>query len=176
MKKILFLLVGLLLISCNPEDTPNPKGKLDPNAMIVIKPAKGVQLRSTVSGLTALEVVEQANSIQFQSYYFGNEYSETPKLMARQFDAVQKDFETPSLKMYGTDVISLEGEYYRNFTNAFSVYIVYVDNFANVDTLAYIPDEVIATARPLIEQAYADENYTEVYRLFNEAYTFIPIE
>lgn len=176
MKKILFLLVGLLLISCNPEDTPNPKGKLDPNAMIVIKPAKGVQLRSTVSGLTALEVVQQANSIQFQSHYFDNNYYDNSKLMARQFDAVQKDFETPSLKMYGTDVLRLNGDYLRDFTNAFSVYIVYVDNFANVDTLAYIPDEVIATARPLIEQAYADENYTEVYRLFNEAYTFIPIE
>ena len=54
MKKILLLLVGLLLISCDPENVPEPKGKLDPNAMIVIKPAKGVQLRSTVTGLTAL--------------------------------------------------------------------------------------------------------------------------
>ena len=52
MKKILFLLVGVTLLNCNPDDAPNPKGELDPNAMIVIKPAKGVQLRSTVSGLT----------------------------------------------------------------------------------------------------------------------------
>ena len=66
MKKILLLLVGLLLISCDPEDVPEPKGKLDPNAMITIRPAKGVQLRSTVTGLTALEVVENANSIHFQ--------------------------------------------------------------------------------------------------------------
>ena len=46
----------------------------------------------------------------------------------------------------------------------------------NNDTIAYIPDAVINTARPLIESAFADENYNEVYRLFNEAFTFIPIE
>ena len=57
MKKILFLLVGLLLISCDPKDIPDVKGKLDPNAMITIRPAKGVKLRSTITGLTALEVV-----------------------------------------------------------------------------------------------------------------------
>ena len=177
MKKILFLLLAVaLFVNCDPKDVPEPKGKLDPNAMITIRPAKGVQLRSTVTGLTALEVVENANSIQFQSHYFDNEYNEVAKIMARQFDAVQKDYETPALKMYGYDVISPAGDYYRDFTNAFSVYIVYVDNTNKVDTLAYIPDEVIDAARPLIEQAYNDENYNEVYRLFNEAYTFTPIE
>lgn len=176
MKKILLLLVGLLLISCDPENVPEPKGKLDPNAMIVIKPAKGVQLRSTVSGLTPLEIVEQANSIQFQGHYFGNYYNESPKYMARGFAEFQKDYETPALKMFGTDVITLEGEYLQDFTNAFSTYIVHVDNTNKVDTLAYIPDAVINSARLLIEQAFKDENYTEVYRLFDEAFTFLPFE
>ena len=51
--------------------------------------------------------------------------------------------------------------------------MVITDN--NNDTIAYVPNDVINTACPLIEAAYADENYTEVYRLFNEAFTFIPI-
>lgn len=172
MKKILFLLVGLLLISCNPEDVPEPKGKLDPNAMIVIKPAKGVQLRSTVTGLTALEVVENAVNIKWQSHYGDNTYYEDIKDIARTFIEEHKDYNKPALLMWGTDIINQDGYYVKDFTHAFNVVIT--DN--NNDTIAYIPDSVINTARPLIEKAYADENYTEVYRLFNEAYTFIPIE
>lgn len=172
MKKILFLLVGLLLISCNPEDIPETKGKLDPNAMIVIKPAKGVQLRSTVSGLTALEVVENAVNIKWQSHYFSNVYYDDVKDIARTFGEGYKDFSIPALKMLGVDIITQEGDYYRDMTYAFNVVITDVNN----DTIAYLPDEVINTARPLIEAAFADENYNEVYRLFNEAYTFTPIE
>lgn len=173
MKKILFLLVGLLLISCNPEDVPEvDKGKLDPNAMILIKPAKGVQLRSTVSGLTALEVVEQAVNIKWQSHYFSNVYYDDIKDIARTFIEEHKDYDKPALLMWGTDIITQEGEYYRDMTYAFNVVIT--DN--HNDTIAYIPDAIINAARPLIEAAYADQNYTEVYRLFNEAFTFIPIE
>lgn len=173
MKKILFLLVGLLLISCNPEDTPNPKGKLDPNAMIVIKPAKGVQLRSTVTGLTALEVVQKARDITFQTRYFDDMDVGELRNAARGFnEETMKDFNIPALKMLGIDVINAQGEYIRDFTRAEKVFVRNTD----LDTIAYIPDDVINTARPLIEAAYADKNYTEVYRLFNEAFTFIPLE
>lgn len=172
MKKILFLLVGLLLISCNPEDTPNPKGKLDPNAMIVIKPAKGVQLRSTVTGLTALEVVENAVNIKWQSNWFDNRYWEDAKDISRTFIEEHKDYEKPALLMWGTDIITQEGDFYKDFIYGYNVVIT--DN--NNDTIAYIPDAVINTARPLIESAFENEDYDEVYRLFNEAFTFLPIE
>lgn len=172
MKKILFLLVGLLLISCNPEDVPEPKGKLDPNAMIVIKPAKGVQLRSTVTGLTALEVVERATSMKLQMRYFDDLDNGQYKIAGRGFnEETMKDFNIPALKMLGIDVINAQGEYIRDLTTAKSVYITDI----NGDTLAYVPDDVINNARPLIEAAYAEENYTEVYRLFDEAFTFLPI-
>lgn len=172
MKKILFLLVGLLLISCDPENVPEPKGKLDPNAMIVIKPAKGVQLRSTVTGLTALEVVERARAIVWQSHYLDNTYYTDVKSVGRSFREEQKDYNIPALKMYGFDVITVEGEYYKSLTYAFNVFIT----DSSQDTIAYIPDAVINTARPLIEAAYENEDYDEVYRLFNEAFTFLPIE
>lgn len=172
MKKfILFLFAfGIILSACEPDEVAN-KGKLDPNAMIVIKPAKGVQLRSTVSGLTALEVVEQALAIKFQSHYFGNVYNEDVKDIARSFRETDKDYDTPALLMPGIDVITVEGDYYRDFTHAFNVFIT--DNQG--DTIAYVPDAVINSARPLIEAAYENENYTEVYRLFDEAFTFLPI-
>ena len=169
---LLFLSVLLITISCNPNDVPDTKGKLDPNAMIVIKPAKGVQLRSTVSGLTALEVVEQARAIRWQSHWFGNTYWDDAKDIARGFPDQYKDFEMPALKMLGTDIIAQFGEYYKDFIYGYNVFIT--DN--NLDTIAYVPDDVINSARPLIEAAYADSNYTEVYRLFNEAFTFLPVK
>lgn len=173
MKKILFLLLAVaLFVNCDPKDVPEPKGKLDPNAMITIRPAKGVQLRSTVTGLTALEVVEQAVNIKWQSNWFDNRYWEDAKDISRTFIEEHKDYEKPALLMWGTDIITQEGDFYKDFIYGYNVVIT--DN--NNDTIAYIPDAVINTARPLIESAFADENYNEVYRLFNEAFTFIPIE
>lgn len=179
MKKILsFLFIVGLLISCDPKPEIEPDNKLDPNAMIVIKPAKGVQLRSTVSGLNALEIVQQALNIKWQSHWFGNTYWDDAKDIARSFPDQYKDFNKPALLMLGTDIISDaeeplgEGEYYRDFIYGYNVFIT----DANNDTIAYVPDSVINAARPLIEAAFADENYTEVYRLFNEAFTFLPIE
>ena len=173
MKKILFLLVGLLLISCDPEkDIPDVKGKFDPNAMIVIKPANGVQLRSAIADLTALQIVQQTLSIKWQSHWFDNTYWDDVKVIGRGFREDQKDFNIPALKMLGIDIIDDNGVYYKDFIYGFNVVIT----DANNDTIAYVPDEVINAARPLIEAAFADSNYTEVYRIFNEAFTFRPIE
>lgn len=174
MKKILFLLLTFALVfaSCDPKDTPEPKGKLDPNAVITIRPAKGVQLRSTVKGLTALEIVQQAVSMKLQMRYFDDLDNGEYKVAGRGFnEETMKDFSIPALKMLGIDVINAQGQYIRDLTHAKSVFITDI----NGDTIAYVPDEVINTARPLIESAYADENYTEVYRLFDEAFTFLPI-
>lgn len=166
---ILFLSVLLLAVSCE-KDPVIDKGQLDPNAMITIRP--GVSVRATVEGLTPLEVVQQARSIKYQSHYFDNKYEEVAKDISRGFDETLKDYETPALKMYGYDVIALTGEYYRDLTYAFNVVITDNDG----DTIAYVPDAVINSARPLIESAYEDEDYNEVYRLFDEAFIFLPIE
>lgn len=173
MKKILFLLLAVaLFVNCDPKDVPDVKGKLDPNAMITIRPAKGVKLRSTITGLTALEVVQQATSMKLQMRYFDDLDNGQYKIAGRGFnEETMKDFNIPALKMLGIDVINANGEYIRDLTTAKSVFITDI----NGDTLAYVPDEVIKAARPLIEAAYADENYTEVYRLFDEAFTFLPL-
>lgn len=171
-KLILFLMTVVVFASCNPKGDIPDKGKLDPNAVILIKPAKGVKLRSAVSGLTALEVVQNAVNIKWQSHWSGNQNYKVAKDIARTFMESQKDYQIPALKMLGIDVITSEGEYYRDLTYAFNVVITDAHN----DTIAYVPDAVINTARPLIEAAYEDENYTEVYRLFDEAFVFYPIE
>jgi hypothetical protein len=173
MKKILFLLLAVaLFVNCDPKDVPEPKGKFDPNAMITIRPAKGVQLRSTVPGLTATEIVEQTVNIKFQSQWWSNVYSEEPKELSRGFAEAQRDLTIPALKMWGTDIIAQDGSFMKEFIYGTDVYLT--DN--NNDTIGYVPQSVINSARTLIEAAYDDENYTEVYRLFDEAFTFLPIE
>jgi hypothetical protein len=174
MKKIILFLfvIGFSLVGCKDKNQDIiDKGQLDPNAMIILRPAKGVQLRSTVSGLTALDVVQQAVNIKWQTHYSGNLYYDDIQTIARSFIESQKDYEIPALKMLSVDVITQEGEYYRDLTYAFNVVIT--DN--NNDTIAYVPDAIINAVRSQIEVAFNDENYTEVYRLFDEAITFLPI-
>jgi hypothetical protein len=173
MKKIiLFLFVlAITFVSCETNEIAD-KGQLDPNAVITIKPANGVKTRATIADLTALEVVQNAVNIKWQSHWSGNNHYESAKDIARTFMESQKDYQIPALKMLGIDVITSEGEYYKDLTYAFNVVITDVNN----DTIGYIPDAVINTARPLIEAAFNDENFTEVYRLFDEAFVFYPIE
>ena len=200
MKKILFFLLSLIILaSCGKDEPSANKGKLDPNAMILIRPAAGV--RATVSGLTALEIVEQGHEIQFTTRYSDDKYNEeTIYTASRGFSEAQRDLTIPALKMWGTDVINQKGNYVRDFTHAYDIYItrllyikegttdtlIYdptikttqIGQFDTVitDTIAYIPEDVINSVRPLIESAYADANYTEVYRLCNEAFTFLSFE
>lgn len=172
MKKILFLLLSIALFaSCGDDDDPNPKGKLDPNAVILIKPAAGVQTRAQVSGLTATEIVEQTVNMKWRSQW-GTQYSEEPIEIARGFADAQRDLSIPALKMWGTDIITQEGDLIKVFLYGTDVYLTDSNN----DTIGYVPQSVINSARTLIETAYNDEDYTEVYRLFDEAFTFLPIE
>ena len=173
MKKILlFMSMALLMIACDKKEPDLSKGKLDPNAMITIK--AGAVTKSGINGWgdgNALDVVKQALNIKWNTHYGDNVYSEEVRTIGRSFAEAQRDLDTPALKMWGTDIINQDGEYVKDFTHAFNV--VFTDN--NNDTIAYVPDEVINEARPLIEKAYNEKDYTEVYRLFDEAFMFIPI-
>lgn len=174
MKKILFLLLTVaLFVNCDPKDTPDPKGKLDPNATILIRPAKGVQLRSAnPEHLTALQIVEQTKNMLFHSHYGDNVYLEKPHLFGRGFSDPQRDYTIPALKMWGTDIINQNGEYVKDFIEGFDFVLTTNER---EDTIAYIPNAVLANARNLIKKAYDDENYTRVYQLFDSVFTFIPI-
>jgi hypothetical protein len=171
MKKILSILfiVGLL-ISCDPK----PKTEVfipKPDAMILLRPANGVQLRST-EHYTALEIVQKTMNILFKTHYFDNKYTVEEVPAGRGFSDMQRDFTTPALKMFATDIITQDGVYQREFIYGYDVILTTHDN---VDTVAYVPNSVIVEARNRIENALQTENYDEVYRLFNEAFTFIPI-
>ncbi len=172
MKKIVLLLtVMIAMVACEDKVKEIDKGKLDPDATILIRPGKGVNTRALVSDLTAQQIVENTINIKFQTQYFSNNFSEMPVSAGRGFAQTQRDLSIPALKMWGTDIIAQDGSYMREFIYATEVYLT--DN--NNDTIAYIPQSVIDNARTLIEAAYQDQNYTEVYRVFDEAFTFLPI-
>lgn len=184
MKKLLYLLIIVLFASCgknnNEPKGPAAKGKVDLEAMITIKgktlPVKSPMQKAPVYGLTPLEVVEQAVSIKWTSNWFGNAYTERPEYITRGIADFQRDFETPAVKMYSTDIIDkfpLTGvTFIKDFIYGRDVVIIKPGG----DTIAFVPDSVINNARPLIEQAFNDSNYTECYRLFNEAFTFYPLQ
>lgn len=167
MKKLLFLLIALAFFGCKKDPEPF---KLDPNAMILLRGDESTT-KSLVNGLTPLEIVENGVNIKIQSHYGGNIYYEDLQESTYTFSETQKDFSIPALKMWGTSIISQEGEYYKDFTHGFNVYIT--DN--NNDTIAQVADEVIINAKLLIEAAFDAEDYEEVYRIFNEAFTFQPL-
>lgn len=166
MKKLILLLTIILFASCEKE--PVSKGKLDPNALISIRPAAGVK-----SYLSAKEIVKNTRNISFYNPTISG------TVLTRGFSATQRDTINVRLLMWGIDIISQEGNYVPDFIegNDF-VFRKEVDMSATppvYDTIAYIPNSVIINAKSQIKAAFADSNYVEVYRLFDQAFTFTPI-
>lgn len=177
MKKfIYFIMLILIVVSCKKE---TPKKIFDPDAMIVLRGqnslAKSPAQRAMVSGLTDLEIVKNGVNIKWKSHWAGNDYYEEPKEIARGFGDHQKDFEKPALLMFGADIVAYDGVgnyFYKDFIYGYDVYIT--DN--NNDTIAYVPNKVIEDARKPIEEAWNRGDYDAVYKMFNEAFTFLPMQ
>lgn len=174
MKKILFLLLGLLLISCDPENIPEPF-KLDTNATIRLIPSSSTKsTRSSV--LTGIEVVEQATDIFF--HWDG-------VILGRGFSEEQRSLNTspPFLSMFPGDVVDAEtGGLNPHFIEASDIVLCRITRIGEVpfqtevvDTIAYIPNATIRDAETKIKEAYNGENDSVVYALFMTAYKFIPI-
>ena len=170
MKKILFLLLVVFIFASCGKKTPRT---LDPNATINIREAK--QLRSAPHAdqetPTWEWVVNNASGMEFK-----NLNEDMPMgLFTRGIAPAQRDTENLLIKMWGTDVIGIRsgGDTYLEtmFLDAYDVIFVAPGN----DTVAYIPNATIRDAAIQVRAAYAAENYTEVYRLFDDAYRAIPI-
>ena len=166
MKKLLFIIAVILIASCEKE--PTSKGKLDPNALISIRPAAGVK-----SYLSAKEIVKQTRNISF----YNPSISGTE--LTRGFSENQRDTVNVKLMMWGTDIIDQYGKYTGEFIEGTDFVFRKAVNMQAIppvyDTIAYIPNSVITNARNQIKTAYADSNFVEVYRLFDVAFTFTPI-
>ena len=200
----LFAALALAACSSD-EPAPINKGKLDPNAFVRIEAQKGIKSRSAEStdDYSALDIARYGATMAFYSEWEGTkkvrEY-QTQKGFAMQRDTTS---ENPALLMFGTDIIGSTGGFQKDFLYARDVVITAVrykgrlttyndrhsydpNDYPNslaaaiqkegvVDTIAYLPTSVMREAQIKIEKAFNDSNYTEVYRLFNEAFRFKPI-
>lgn len=174
MKRLFFLSVIILtmLVSCSKDDNGN--GKLDPNAMISLRPAPGVKSDSDPGHLTAKEIVEQTEYIGFRNIpHFGDDRPTT-----RGFADRQRDLVNNRLLMYGTDIIDQDGIYTDEFIEGTD--FVFVRNLGTglapvLDTIAYISNATLRSAEAAIKSAYTKQDYEACYKIFDEAFTFIPI-
>jgi hypothetical protein len=176
MKK-LFILASLVLFFAACEKT----FLMDSTATISIRPdlsawdspqrVKGEDQPAASEYLSPLEIVRQAVGISFQNVaLFGNQAAD------RGFADMQRDTisDPPCLLMYGTDIIRQSGEYTPEFIEGTDCILFRAYNNKR-DTIGYIPNSVMRQAEELIKVAYAANDNLEVYRIFNEAFTFLPI-
>ena len=170
-------MVVLLMAACKGNEPQNKR--FDPNAMIVIRgqQTQGVSpsQKAMIDGLTDLEIVQKAGNIKWMSHWEGNYYYKKASETARMFSDSKKDFNKPALLIWGTNIIAYDGGKHFIIKDFIYGYDVFITDTLN-DTIAYVPNEVLEKARKPIEEAFERGDYDAVYRIFNEAFTFLPIK
>lgn len=164
------ILLAFMLGACNGGNKPEEKKSIviDANTMLYINVKQSLRADSPTH-LTPLEIVQQASNFAYLAYGH-NEY--------RTVSPDQRDFEKPAIKMWGDDVIR-DGKIFPYWFDARDIVIRGVWKSQNDsrpgDTIAYIPNKVVAAAKIEIDKAYEAGDLEEVMRLFQEAFTAIPI-
>lgn len=171
MKKIILLLsvIVFIVIGCGKDDPKNQI--LDPNAMVLIKPDKSAFTRAhNPKHLSALEIVKQTWTLTYRNYNFKPE-----EWYTLGFADIQRDTIKPALKMWGTDIIDQKGNFVEHFLKIYDGVLTREISSRLYDTIGYLPNKMLKGALEKIKAEYDKKNYTEVYRLFDEAFTFRPI-
>lgn len=169
MKKVIILILLVTLFTACEKDN---KGRLDPNAMISIWPAGHVGTKAG-EHLSDYEIVRQTwdMSLYNPDNITGN--------AVRGFSKNQRDTINNRLLMWGTDIINSHGEYVPDFIEGYDIVIrrdLDPDPLKIIyDTIAYVPNSVITSARTQIQAAFAEQNFTAVYAIFDSAFVFIPV-
>lgn len=89
----------------------------------------------------------------------------------------QLDVENARIKMWGEQIIDEHGNLVDYFIGARDMRITQgrLPEEGGDFTIAYIPNAKMIEAEKKIKEEYKKGNYDEVYRLFHEVYTAIPI-
>lgn len=173
MKKLFPLFVtSLALVFAACEKDPETEHQIGGNEYVLIKPDASFQFKATYSGMSPEEIVRDAFSLTWTTHWSDYQYFDTPGSMNRGFPDIYKDYENNILKFLSIDIIADNGDLMPTFITGWDFFILNEEN----DTIAYIPNDVIRAAEIEINEAYESEDYTEVYRLFDEAYTYKAIE
>lgn len=182
----LALLLAMAVAGCQEKPQEKEKQKvLDPGAMLYINVKTNPTMKAETDTkdpveypiLTPREVVEQASVFLFTDPLSG-------KIDANlSINDKQKDVENERIMMWGEMIINNLGskdgsEYHLDdyFFKLRDLRILAPYKEEGVDNIiAYIPNARMEQAEIDIRREYEAGNYDEVYRLFQELYTAIPI-
>lgn len=171
------ILLALMLGACNGGNKPEEKKSIviDANTMLYINVKQSLRADSPTH-LTPLEIVQQADNFAF----LDPDPLTSHKPIHRTVSPDQRDFEKPAIKMWGDDIIR-DGKIAQYWFDARDIVIrgAWINdtgyNPIPGDTIAYIPNKVVAAAKVKIDKAYEAGDLEEVMRLFQEAFTAVPI-
>lgn len=163
---ILVACAASVFTACQKDDN---KGKLDPNAKVYVSPAPGVKAAKDTLHLSAREIVLQAEGILFNTPGVGSTSS-------MGVDDWNRDTINNRIMLGSTCVIASDGKLDSTFIDSRDMLLVILDGRNHpTDTIAYVSDKTLEVAAKTIREAYNREDYASCYRLFEQAFTFVPI-
>ena len=167
--------VVMAVAACNGKDKPN--GRLEQGAMIYVN-IKEKGLKAMEGDTNTEEKLYTPEEVVKEALNF---CLDTPEGVINGLNGISdemKDFENNRIKMWGEQIIDRDGELVEYFMKCKNVRICngkYPDKDNHRNIIAYIPNKVMQEGWIKIKKAYDAGNYDEVYRLFQEVYTAIPI-
>ena len=175
-KRLLMAVVAVLMVTaCN---TNKPKGLLKQGAMVYINVKNdGLKaMEGTTKDTNTEEKLYTPAEIVRECSNFCLETTDGRKDVLVGIGDEMKDYENNRIKMWGEQIITDKGKLKEYFIRAKDVRILGKDpNEKDDPIIAYIPNKVMQEGWTKIKKAYDNGNYEEVYRLFQEVYTAIPI-
>lgn len=170
MRKFLLMLLGavLLFTACNKDDENN---KFDANHRLYITGVNKANKAVRYENLSVEEIV-RIDSVWLYSSDLHSGISELFEFALGNIDTINNRF-------------AMQAGYINNGTydNIFFAYrnyylmrFVYGENneYLGTDTLAYVPNKQITDAKAKIDSLFPLEKWSEIYEIFNNAFTFIP--
>ena len=193
---LLSLMACLLLASCEKD-----KKGLDPNAKISVTGVRSLT-KADAGDIPAggIDGTGITDSLEFITKYAFDCHMVMPGGLtpSRAFGFTEDDYyllrdlENNKLKFWGSDAISSDGQLLGPFVATYTDIVVVVAKWPDgtaamplgfdmvqhdkitYDTVAYIPKSVVLEARAKITAAFNDGDFDTCYKLFDEAYVFLP--
>ena len=168
----------MAVTACNGKDKPN--GRLEQGAMIYVN-IKEKGLKVMEGDTNTEEKLYTPEEIVKEALNFCLETPDGHKNVLNGISDEMKDYENNRIKMWGEQIISRDGELVEYFMKSKDVRIIAknvpgkTNPTVDEGIIAYIPNKVMQEGWIKIKKAYDAGNYEEVYRLFQEVYTAIPI-
>jgi hypothetical protein len=169
----LLLIIALVAFSCEKDDV-KPSFRLDPTAMVYIKPELNALKSANAEHLTPIEVVKLSNGLNFRNDSIGG------GPCYGGFAGKDTISETPALLMWGIGIICPDGlgipRLNKEFIYGYDCVIVYRHGSGSIyqDTLAYIPNSQMRKAETDIINALNNQDTAAVYDIFQNAFQFLP--